>query len=95
MWLDHPQIQEGLEIHTASGRHRKGGATGHAHIPPPHRPKRQRDSATGKCVYIHSDFETYNMLTVADWLRVDSGGPWLFVKVSFCLSVGEEQNKEE
>lgn len=35
------------------------------------------------------------MLTVADWLRVDSGGPWLFDKVSFCLSVGEEQNKEE
>lgn len=57
---------------------------------------RQRDRATEKSVLYTVNFETYNVvLTVADWLRVDSGGPWLFVKVSFCLSVGEEQNKEE
>lgn len=32
----------GLEMHTASGRQRRGGGAGHAQIPPPHRPKRQR-----------------------------------------------------
>lgn len=59
-----------------------------------HTGQRDKETVRKKEVFEYT-VNTFNVLTVADWLRVDSGGLWLFVKVSFCLSVGEEQKEEE
>lgn len=80
MWLDHPQIQEGLEMHTASGRQRRGGGAGHAQIPPPHRPKRQRRQCNRKVrVFLHSEFRQVKRAYCS---RLASCGQWR--AVAFC-----------
>lgn len=80
VWLDHPQIQEGLEIQTASERQRRGGGAGHAQIPPTHRPKRQTRRRYNRIVFLY----TVNLvnLTCAYCSRLASCGQWR--AMAFC-----------